>query len=38
VQAGVRVERIAAKAILADPHAVAYGVRELAAQLIAARP
>jgi very-short-patch-repair endonuclease len=33
---GVRVIRIVAKSVLADPHAVAHGVRELAAERIAA--
>ena len=35
---GVHVERIAARSVLQDPHAVAHGVRVLAAELIAARP
>jgi very-short-patch-repair endonuclease len=36
-QIGIRVERIAAVAALSDPHAVAHGVRELAAEVIAAK-
>lgn len=33
---GIRVQRIAAKSVLEDRHAVAHGVRVLAAQMIAA--
>jgi very-short-patch-repair endonuclease len=35
---GVKVVRIAAAAVLQDPHAVAHGLRELAAERMAARP
>jgi very-short-patch-repair endonuclease len=35
---GVHVVRIAARSVLQDPHAVAYGLRELAAERIAEKP
>jgi very-short-patch-repair endonuclease len=35
-EAGIRVERIAAVSVLQEPHAVAHGLREIAAERIAA--